>query len=92
MRNIRGRIRVYRLDRSIYFPASQTENAGSTPVFFPSDPTFIDPAAVTTEHCYASRSEYYFLSVASATEIQLATGAGTCPAVFPSTNATNYCR
>jgi hypothetical protein len=62
------------------------------PIIYPSDPTYLDPATVTTDHCYASSGEYYFLRVVSATEIQLASGAGSCPAVFPSVNATNYYR
>jgi hypothetical protein len=62
------------------------------PVIDQSNPTYATPASVTTQHCYAQNNEYYFFNVLSATEIQLSSGTGTCPATFSSTGAKNYFR
>jgi hypothetical protein len=53
----------------------------------PGEPTWTDPAAVTTEHCYQQERgggfQYAYLRLLSPTELAVANGAGACPGALP---------
>ncbi len=53
----------------------------------PGDPTWLDPATITTAHCYqrgtGGGASYVYLTLMTASELALANGAGACPADLP---------
>lgn len=59
-----------------------------------SEPTFIDPANVTSQHCYynSSTNKFVFFNVASDTQMQAYLGTGRCPSNFSASLAQTYYR
>jgi hypothetical protein len=77
------------IDQSVQISGSDISPSG---VLKPSDTSYADPAKVTHEHCYQTNGMYYYFHVVSASQIQLATGTGACPAGLPATGAKPYYR
>ena len=60
----------------------------------PGEPTWRDPATVTTEHCYqrgtGGGASYAYLRLLTATELAVASGAGDCPSALPANYITVF--
>lgn len=82
-----GQIVIYELNRQRY-------------LLGPENPTYKDPATITTEQCYSlsqypgeRRNGYAYFKIISDMEMKVAySGVGTCPAVFPEATAKTYYR
>ncbi len=67
-----------------HFVVVVSEGAGIR--VYPGEPTFVEPALVTEEHCYQGSStptQYAFFRLLSDLELAVAFGEGTCPLEFP---------
>jgi hypothetical protein len=60
----------------------------------PGEPTWLDPATITTQHCYQSGTgagaSYAYLKLLTPTELAVANGAGDCPTSLPANYITVF--
>ena len=55
----------------------------------PDNPTFVDPATMTTEHCYQHQNfppKWVYVKLLSDTKVAVANGDGACPTSLPADN------
>jgi len=61
---------------------------------YDTNPTFVDPATVTTEHCYSAGSAVAYFKLVSATELRVYydSTSSVCPGSFPASGYVTYWR